>query len=62
MLGQLCVSLVRYVWDLPTRLLSMCQGSCMWLVLPQTVDLRVQVSSVPNKTLAALPNSRFRIT
>lgn len=33
----LCVSLVRYVWDLPTKFLSMSQGNFIWLVLPHTV-------------------------
>lgn len=33
---QLCVSLVRYVWGLPTKLLSMFQSSFTWLVLLHT--------------------------
>lgn len=36
-LVQLCVSLVRYVWDLLTKLLSLCQCSFVWLVLPHTL-------------------------
>lgn len=34
---QLRVSLVRYVWDLPTKLLSLSQGSFVWLVLPHVL-------------------------